>query len=111
MSKKQIQTKGLLNSKKSPYKGQRDSPYTFTVLDGGFYGIDLKQIKSKAFSAVSGPDGSALQYKKKFTKIRVPGGPYGGPKVAPKGVTLQKMVFERGVQSIRNDLIRLETLS
>ena len=81
------------------------------LIDGGFYGIDLKQIKSKAFSAVSGPDGSALQYKKKFTKIRVPGGSYGDPKVAPKGVTLQKMVFERGVQSIRNDLIRLETLS
>ena len=105
---------------RSFYSSAYDATVTFNMLninnpnrdlDGGFYGIDLKQIKSKAFSAVSGPDGCALQYKKKFTKIRVPGGPYGGPKVAPKGVTLQKMVFERGVQSIRNDLIRLETLS
>ena len=67
-------------------------------IDGGFYGIDLKQIKSKAFSAVSGPDGSALQYKKKFTKIRVPGGPYGGPKVAPR-VSLCKKWYLKGGSS------------
>ena len=78
---------------------------------GSLYRIDLEQIKREGFAAVSGPEGSAWQYKKKFTKIRVPRGPLGGAQNSPQGLYFQKMFFERGVQSTRNDLIRLETLS